>query len=285
VKQKPFTRTPGFPAPGAYQAPGQGKTNPQETGDAIKAFVASGGMTTFFFDAGPPGFNPQPEGVQLLCTQYVPRGFTGWIKQLRVAPYAPAALTNPWQGWPGNWQDFEPVGAAVSVYRATAANGLYTTPLGWESYFSLGTEVLAEWNWWLTLLPGPLAKQRPNAGPFSITDPASWYLLENVAVPASVYPQGVPGRAPGGRLEPQRVQVLPGDPIVWHLQIPEDSTACLWASWRQSTVSVRTRSLMGSDLVAVDVPPLLPSYGQMVGYMQATSSPATLDNARHGWGG
>lgn len=287
MKKKPFGVTPGFPAPDAYQVPGQGKTNPQETGDAISAFVASGGAPFFIFAGGPPAFNAQLDGIQLLTSIHVPRGRTGWIKQIRVAPYCPAVLANPWQGWDGTWQDFAPTGAASDIYRATAQAGVYTTPMGWESYFDSGTEVLPQWRWWISLLPGSLGQVRAaaGAGAFSLADPKSWYLAESIPVPATVYPTGVPGRAPGGRFEPQRMQVLQGDQISWHLQIPEDNTACLWAQWQQSTVAVRSRNAQGPGEVQLDVHPLLPSFGQLVGYTQATSSDAALDNARLGWGG
>lgn len=286
MKKKPFGTTPGFPGPDAYLVPGQGKTNPQETGDAISAFVASGGAT-FFVSDGPSNFNAQNDGIQLLTSIHVPRGRTGWIKQVRVAPYCPAVLANPWQGWPASWQNFEPIGAATGIYRATAQVGVYTTPMGWESYFGLSTERLPQWRWWISCLPGSLGEARAaaGAGPFTFADPRSWYLAESIPVPRSVYVGGVPGRAPGGRFEPQRMQVLQGDQISWHMQIPEDTTACLWAQWEQSTVTVRTRNAEGDDIVMNDVPPLLPSFGQLVGYTQATSSAAALANARNGWGG
>jgi hypothetical protein len=289
MRDRPDGTAPQRPGPGAYQAPGQERSeeNPQSIGDAIQAFVASGGLTTFLFGAAPP-FNAQLDGIQLLTSVYVPRGRTGWIKGVRCAPYCPAVLADPWQGWPATWQDFIPVGAALDSFRATARGGYYTTPMGWESYFSPGTEVLPQWQWWITCMPGSIGKakaQAQSAPTFSLADPSSWYLAESIPVPASVYPQGVPGRAPGGRFEPQRMQALADDAINWHLQIPEDNTAMLWASWKQSTVSVQARDTNGDLLVFGEVHPLLPSFGQLIGYTQATSSPAAVLNSRNGWGG
>lgn len=298
MRRKPNETAPQVPGPKAYQAPGQehAGNNPQSAGDTIETFVASGGSTFFLRNQMiVPVFDPTLDGVQLITSFYVPRGRTGWIKQIRVAPYCPAPLANPWQGWPANWQDFEPSGAAASTLRATAQAGLYSTPIGWESYFDANSGQIPHWEWTITIIPESLAQARAaaGAGPFLLADPTTWYLAENIAVPSSVYrsnlappaPLQLPGRMPGGRFDPQRVQVNPGDPINWHLLIPEQNTALLWARWVQSPTSVRTRDINGGSIVALDVLPLLPSFGQLVGYTQATDSPAALDNARHGWGG
>jgi hypothetical protein len=291
MKKRPLTREPKFPAPSAYQAPGQEhpQDTPQSIGDGIQTFVQSGGATTFLFD-GPSTFNPQIAGAQMLCSVFVPRGRTGWIKQIRVAPFMPAVLANPWQGWDATWQNFAPVGAAISPFRATAQAGYYTTPLGWESYFDPGTETLPQWVWWISCITGTIAAAKFAAHSpevFSFADPNSWYLAPDIAVPLSTYTLGFtyPGRAPALGFGRQRMQVLPDSPIDWHLQIPENSTAILWCEWKQSSTSVYARDINGPSLVMVDVPPLLPSFGQLVGYTQSTTSKAAVKNARRGWGG
>jgi hypothetical protein len=278
-----------LPGPDAYAArAAETSRRPEDVGNAIEPFLASGGATAFIVQPGGeggPAFDPRPAGAQLVCSQYIPAGKAGWIKQLRCAPYCPPELSNPWQGWPATWQTFQTVGN-VDGNRAPAQGGVYTTPMGWESYFDAGTTQLAQWHWWLATLPGTLAKAREGAhvGAFTLADPSTWWLLEGGAVPASVYDGGYPGSALEGSLPRQRMQVLQGDALDWHVAIPEDTTVMLWASWTQSDVAPRATDASGvPSVVGPRIYPLLPSFGQLCGYMQRANDPRSLDNARNGW--
>lgn len=285
--KRPTTHRLPDPRPG-YQTP-DGLPKPQDMGDAMAWWLVSGGATSFLLAEDEAGeFDPSPAGVQMLCSVYVPIGQTGWIKQLRVAPYCPPELANPWQGWPGNWQVFESftIGEAQnSTIRATAQAGVYTTPLGWESYFDVGSERLPSWKWRITLLSGTIeaARRAQGAGPFNITVPSTWFLVPDIAVPASVYNGKLPGSAPGAHMPPQRMQVLTGDELDLHVLIGENTTAILWAEWAQSDVATYTMDSGGTTTVGPRIPPILPAFGQMSGYMQqSTTEPANL-NATQGW--
>jgi hypothetical protein len=284
MKRRPSTDPEQRVKPGALHEPLRPE-RPEDLGDAIEPFLCSGGASAFFFSSVPT-FDPRGDGVQLLAAQWVPEGRTAWIKQIRVAPYCPPELAAPWQGWPGTWQDFQPVGPVDNV-RAPAQGGVYTTPMGWESYFDLGTEVLPQWEWWLATIPGTLAAARANAGAgaFSLADPSSWYLALNTPVPASAYAGGFPGSAITGFIAPQRMQVLQGDAINWHVNVPEKKTILLFAKWSQSAMVPPARNAAGSMIVGPSIYPLLPSFGQMVGYLQAASTGTAQQNARYGWGG
>lgn len=259
---------------------------PQSQGDLLQPFLQSGGQPFILqnFSAG----SAETAGVQLLCEQFIPRGFTGWIKRLAVAPFMPPALYDPWAGWPANYEYFLPlVPQGLGASRGSARAGLWSTPFGWESYVSEGTEIVPSWRWQLTIWPGDLKSQRARKGipPFSVTDPASWLYVPNVAVPASTYPGGIPGKSLPGVLGPQRAQILPGDGFVTHIMVPENSTLLLWAWWQQSSVSLRTASPNGPDLLGTSFMPLGASFGMVHGYMQATDRAASNQNARFGWGG
>lgn len=284
MKRRPSTDREQRVRAGALHEPLR-PARPEDLGDTIEPFLASGGLTTFL-DFPESGFDARSDGVQLIATQWVPEGRTAWIKQIRVAPYCPPELSAPWQGWPGTWQDFQAAGLA-GIVRAPAQTGVYTTPMGWESYFDGSTEVLPHWEWWLATIPTTLEVARANAGagPFSVLDPKSWYLLPNIPVPASVYAGGFPGSAIPGFLKPQRMQVLQGDAINWHVNVPEKKTILLFAKWRQSTVEPRARNELGPVLVGPAIAPLLPSFGQLVGYLQAASTGAAQENGLFGWGG
>ncbi len=103
-------------------------------------------------------------------------------------------------------------------------------------------------------------------------------------MPAATYAGGYPGSALEGALPRQRMQVLQGDALDWHVGIPEDTTVMLWASWTQDTIAPRAVDSSGSPVViGPRIYPLLPSFGQLSGYMQRANDPRALDNARNGW--
>jgi hypothetical protein len=268
---------------------------PTTAGDALEPFICSGGQP--FFPTGYPT-DPKPNGVQLIATQYVPPGRVAWIKRLEVAPCAPAVLVDPWRGWPGTFNWFPTLAPTLlDPMRPPAQAGLWETPLGWESFVGIHPEagaVVPFWRWSITLLNGSIgaARAAKNIPPFSPLDPASWYLAENMPVPRVAYAGGIPGRSPNGSLSAQRYQATPGNALPMHVLCPEDTTICLWAEWRQIPVTPLAFTAngvlapwSGSEPALPDVYPLLPSVGRMLGYQQAATRAAALENAAHGWGG
>jgi hypothetical protein len=269
----------------------RGPLPPQDMGEQISAFLASGGATFFLLAAGPPLFDPRPAGVQLCSSMYVPRGRTGFVKEIRIAPFMPPELADPWTTVGGvppgpTWRtwnavtDFEP--------RAAGTNGVWTTPFGWESYFDSGDvqAVPPHWTWQLRLIPGDIALQRRA---FSLTDPTTWFLQPNVPVPQDVYAGGIPGNAPGQVWGAQRMQVSQGDKLNTHVLVPEDTTICLFAQWTQQLFTPRAVIPEGEGFTTAaagpPIYPLLPSFGQLHGYVQAVDREAARENARYGWGG
>lgn len=261
-------------------------------GDAQEAWLVSGGYT--YFPLFGEGFSGAPDGVQLICHQYVPKGFVGWLKQLRVAPFMPSVLANPWTssgaaGGAASW-------ALMGQDGPSGQNGVWTTPFGWENYFdpNVFPIVQPQWRWALTLVQGDVAKLRANTAnipPFSLADPQSWVFLPNIPVPALAYPSGLPGAAPGKIIGAQRMQVLQGDELTAHVQVPENTSLCLWARWTQTFYNPVAADQNGqiNYYPGFSVFPIGPSFGQMLGYMQALTSQqqpaASVVNARHGWGG
>lgn len=289
MEKRPTTRELHAPGPQSYATP-DGLRRPEDLGDAMRWWLVSGGATSFLIEEDEGvDFDPIPNGVQLVCSMYVPPGQSGWLKQIRVAPYCPPQLANPWQGWPAHWQSFQQVvvvSAAAQTIRATAQAGVYTTPMGWESYFDQASAILPSWQWCLKLLPGTIDKARSAfgaAGPFSFADPKTWYLTEGIAVPASAYPGGLPFSSPGQHMPPQRMQVIQADELDLHVLIPEDNTLLLFAYWQQDTVATYSTDIGGTAAVGPRIPPLLPTFGQMSGYMQVSSSEPAQENATKGW--
>lgn len=271
--------------------PPPGPTPPNWEGDALEPFLVSGGATFFIRTAAPPTpFDPAPAGVQLCCSVYIPRGKIGFLKQLRVAPFMPTQLVDPWEttgflNEVATWRGFDASGAGP--VRPGGRNGVWTTPFGWESYFdSLDCgEQPPQWTWQLRLVKGDIKKTRPT---FSLLDPATWYLVPDIAVPLDAYSSGIPGAAPSGFWGPQRMQVIQGDELDTHVIVPEDTTLCLFTQWTQEEFQPIALSV-GIDTFAQPygepVFPLLPSFGQLHGYMQAATRDASYWNAVQGWGG
>ena len=280
--------------PAAPQSPG-GPPPPPDLGDVIEPFLVCGGAT-FFVQSEAAAFDPAPAGVQLVSHVYVPRGYVGFIKQLRVAPFMPAVLVDPWEtagvvaGVGGDattsWHGFDAV--PNSPVRPGGRNGVWETPFGWESYFDAAScfEQPPQWTWQLRLMQGNAARNR---AVFNILDPATWALIPNLAVPVAGYPNGIPGSAPGGAWGPQRMQVLQGDELDTHVVVPQDHTALLFVQWTQN--EFQPQAVVQTDGAQELLPygdlvyPLLPSFGQLHGYMQAVDRMAANENARFGWGG
>lgn len=274
--------------------PNQAKPIPLQAsgiGDAQEAWLVSGGYS--YYPAFGEGFNAAPDGAALLCFQYIPKGNVGWLKQLRCAPTMPSQLAQPWVTSGAVAGQASWVGFGVEP-RAAGQNGVWTTPFGWEAYFDLNVfpYVLPQWRWRLTLIQGDVAALRSNpenVPRFNVLDPSSWWYLPNIPVPATAYPAGIPGTAPGRIIGPQRMQVLQGDELTWHVMIPENTSLCLWAEWSQVAVPVQGQDQNGLITYSEPVFPIGPSFGQLSGYMQSLTSvqqpAASVVNARHGWGG
>jgi hypothetical protein len=259
---------------------------PQQQGDAVDAFLASGGQTRFQVqDPGPPVFDPRSDGVQLITSLYVPAGRVAFVKEIRVAPFMPTMLTDPWttSGSTGaSWRDL--LGDGTEAPGGT--NGVWTTPFGWESYFN-PPDFAPQWSWFLRVLRGDIDKNRKV--PFTLADPATWYLAENVAVPGSVYAAGIPGTQPTGYWRPQRMQMIQGDKLNTHVLVGPDCTICLWARWLQGLYQPNAQTQTGEGIASAPygepLYPLLPSFGQLHGYIQAADRVASTENAEYGWGG
>lgn len=272
---------------------------PTQEADCIVPYLVCGGQT--FYTLG-DGFDPREGAVQLLASVYVPRGQVGFVKEIRVAPFMPPALADPWTTTganpltipnDANWRYFEgPVqGLGALAAAAAGTNGVWTTPFGWESYFNDGGTP-PRWRWNLRFLQGSIAEVKGGRKipEFDSANPASWFLAQDVPVPAAAYAGGLPGTAPGPQWNPQRMQVIQGDKLSTHVPVPPNTTVLLFASWTQAEFTPQAQTgLSGATTeadYALSVYPLLPSFGQLHGYTQGIgSNDATKENALHGWGG
>lgn len=265
-------------------------------GDEIRPFLVSGGSSYYLVSNGPPAFNPLTHGVQLITSLYVPNGTVGFVKQLRVGPYMPAQLSDPWltSGIAGNQASWRKQNRATGLgdFDVPQAGDIWRTPFGWENIFTDDTEQLPTWRWSLRAMQGDIVKLRnqgQNIPPFNVLDPASWYLVPNIAVPGSAYSGGIPGDSVGADFSAQRMQCIPGDELETHIMIPQDTTLMLFAEWRQEFGAYGTGVVGASDEYVQysndEFVPILPSYGQLHGYMQALTSENSARNATQGWGG
>lgn len=263
-------------------------------GDVIEPFLVSGGAT-FFLVVGddPPTYDPRPAGFQLVAGVYVPKGRIGFLKQLRVAPFIPPQLADPWttsgpftEG--GSWRTFD----VPFPIRAGGTNGVWTTPFGWEGCFNNVEPPLvstpAQWTWQLRLCAGDVMAGR--AAAFDVTNPLTWQYVQSTPVPINAYPNGLPGYAPGNAWGPQRMQVLQADELDTHVVIPPHTTLCLFTRWSQGLfqpgAALLTEGGYEEIPYGLSLYPLLPSFGQLHGYMQASdNSDASIENALYGWGG
>lgn len=284
MQRRPTAHTPrAFPA--AQQAQSGYGPDASALGEVIRAWVVSGGETDFFLADGPPSFNPAHEGVQLVAAMHIPPGFLGVLKQLRVGPYMPAVLQDPWRaGDDLNWYT-SASGTATYTPRPNGTNGLWRAPFGWEAYRDAVDDPKPSWHWSLRLIQGDI---RARQQPFDPTDPTTWYLTPDVAVPASAYPSGIPGVVAGPQWGRQRMQVLPEAPLHSHLIVDEDTTIALFARWQQDVVTPHSATFADGTVITTydsGTVPILPSFGQMHGYMQPLQSHPAERNATVGWGG
>jgi hypothetical protein len=272
-------------------------TTPSTQADVIEPWLKGGGQTYYLTGWATSETINQPEisAVQLVAAQYIPKGRAGWVKRIMIAPCAPPVLVDPWRGWDGTANYFDPAAAAPysQAQRAAAQAGLWETPMAWTSYFDAadGGANAPRWQWHLTTINGSLAVNRAAKGspPFDVTDPTSWYLVPGPAVPVWTYRGALPGRGVNGDIGPQIIQQPPSNPLPCHILVPEDSTVCLWATWTQRPYSpILAFGANGPQDVFPTPPPpvypLLPSVGSIAGYMQASTREASAENARFGWG-
>lgn len=257
-------------------------------------WIASGGFA--FYPTGYPGavdLAVRERGIQLLAAQYIPAGAIGFLKRLSVAPTMPAIMSDPWRGWAGAFQlPPEFADPLADQHRAPPRDGLWSTPYAWQGYFSDAPEGdpfrwLPRWEWFLTAIPGTLARARGARGAFDPADASTWYLALNYPVPQAAYPGGPPGEAVG-LMTPQGFPVLPDGPLATHVLLQPDRTLLLWARWVQHGY-VPQAYLSGGPLVPWEgiapIHPIGPSVGQLHGYTQPVDRESTADNAAHGWGG
>jgi hypothetical protein len=274
------------------------KPPPTDSPEAIQPFLKSGGLTYFIVDTEPiVDFDPRTDGVQLVTYVYVPIGYIGFLKQLRVAPFIAPVFADPWDSSgfvppdTPSWRTW--TAGPEPLPRAAGTHGVWTTPFGWESYFDQG-DVPPMWRWHLRFVDGNIDHMRMNTlkiPPFSTGNPASWLLVPDIPVPRSPpYTGGIPGRAVGPQWSYQRMQVLQSDELTTHVMIPQNTTLCLFTEWTQQLVTPEVENL--GDEGQGDLPyglseyPLLPSFGQLHGYMQAIgNAEAVNENGRYGWGG
>lgn len=300
---------------------GKPRPNVSTVPDLILPFLSTGGWASFTTreDLAPPFviYNPAPLGAQLITSVFVPPGRVGWLKQIRVGPRKPAVLHDVWDAggirgpYPGTlpnddvvsdvaWQNYAGGGDSTSQ---TIWSGIWEDPFGWETYRDpaspFSADPAAEWHWQLTLMPGNIddLRRSQNIPQFNFLDPASWYLAPNIPVPLgangfNAYPGGIPGNPVGVQFGPQRAQATPKDPLNAHLYIPENTTLCLFATWRQISIPLTYLGITPTDPVGIftglqaeTVQVLGPSYGSLLGYTQPLASQNAVDNAVRGWGG
>lgn len=336
----------GAPLPPTAPVKASQFVNAVEQSDVITPWLVTGGVHEWSLpgDAIPVPFEPQIDGAQLVTSIFIPKGSVGFLKEIRIAPLMPSVLADVFdtagiQGQPldPNWNTGggQPaqLGELFGSYRnAAGAFNTYTrqweTPMGWETYRSWPGNVQPfltappdpwqqqlAWQWQLTFVAGPLAAQRSanNIPPFSFLDPTSWYLVNDIPVPANVYANGFPGRPVGLNWGPQRYQTIPGEPLKTHVVIPENTTLCLFARWYNqvpngqvggqtfpplvvsftvpspnignTVANVSLFGTVGDGFPAPGVPIIGPSLGSLHGYVQPIVSRGSDENAILGWGG
>ncbi len=281
---------------GRQQIPGQGTkgVTADTLADGVVPFLASGGATQFLIFAG-GAFDPRADGIQLITSQYVPLGKAAWVKQIRVGPYCPPVLVDPWRtsgiaGFVGSWQEFP----TSDGQPAAGVNGVWETPMGWLAFHD-DERPEPKWEWHLRIIRGDIQELRRKQGDFDPGNHRTWSYLPGLPVPRAAYSgRGLPGAsiAMGGHWGPNPMQATPSAPLMTHGLVPENSTVCLFATWEQTPVTPRGADINGTILyggndleLGTTVYPLLPSYGQLHGYMQSDGAGASEVNARHGWGG
>lgn len=289
MRRTPKARRPGRVPLGL---PTSYRQDADSLGDGVVPFFESGGRANYL-EIGGTQF-AAPNAVQLVTSVYVPPGRVGFVKQIRVAPRIPPVFADGWRGVALNFRWFPgPDGA-----RPAGQIGVWETPMAWESYtvnpieYAIG---LPEWWWSLTLVQGTLAAARGQRAPFDPLDFSTQYLIPELAVDAQAYGLGLaaapitlPGSSPGSPFSRQKMQILQGDQLSFHVVVPPDHTVCLFARWQQDKFPAL--SVLASDPEAISahgVPtfPLWPAFGSLLGYTQPTTTDAAIANTRFGWGG
>ena len=279
------------------------KDSPYSQGDAIIPFYVSDAYLWHLTMQAGEGDNQRTDlkGIQLVCYFYVPTGYTGFIKQIRIAPYLPEQFDIRYMGIN---RDFGAEPDAPNPY-----DGIYTTPAGWEGLLNAGGEPphynIPIWRWHLRAISGnqgPRIKQASDN--FDVTDPNTWKWCSPWPVPAIAYPGGaIPGRTLGN-IGPQKIQRTgqyeEGD---LHIVVPEDTTITLWATWEQQEIQPEFASWLLCQIALGAPPPppppppwpvvypcgrepivpINPSFGSMVGYIQANHACITSEHAKDGW--
>ena len=282
------------PIRGGYRPePGLRNQTPNEQGDKVQPFYVSGGACEFTFAGTASDFDTVPfKGIQLVANVYVPTGQTGFIKAIRVAPFKPSFLGLS----QGEFVELVLPDASFSPTKIGPDSnfGVWTTPFGWECYktqFGEGEATPVRWHWHLRFLNGRIenVRQSLNIPPFSFFDPLSWFLIPDLPVPAgaasagTAYPFGIPGYAPGSPWGRQRLQRL-GEFAQGPLQVivPGDTTIMLFAEWRQDLYfnKVGVPPDLAPVVVGAGFFPLLPSFGNLVGYTSPSNRAAAKQNAR-----
>lgn len=280
--------------------PAPNQQRPQDMGDRQEAFLVSGGFILFFQVIDEEfTFDPAPQGWQLLCSYYVPRGRCAWVKQVRVAPFMPSSLAFEadkitasgdlaWPTFNGSTPQGIPPTSSTEPQRPDGRNGVWTTPFAWEGYFpaNQGGVFPPSWRWHLRLTPGNALLKRQQQPLFNPLDPLTWQWIPDLPVPLAAYPNGLPG-APAAFYPPQRMQVLQADELTNHVFVPEDTTVALFTEWHQQKFTPAFTTFQGQEVTTQYGPPvypLLPSFGQLSGYQQ-TGRGSARRNATRGWQG
>jgi hypothetical protein len=314
---------PAVPNTHAHLGPFAGRPNVQGSSDIIAPFLVTGGWASFQSETFPNGtiYNPAPHGVQLVTSVYIPPGRVGFLKEVRIGPREPAVITDVWKagGIRGPYAStpiadtpFSDVawrfdtGAQGNRTSQTLWGGIWEEPFGWEAFRDPDSEFsfypAATWHWQMTLVRGSLdaLRRSNNIPPFTLDNPASWFLVDNIPVPFgsdgfNAYPAGLPGSPVGVQFQPQRMQSNPSDPLAMNLFVGEDTTLCLFATWEQKPVDL---GITGITTNSVDPAPTQffgiedrgdylvgPSFGSLLGYTQPSTSVPAVVNATQGWGG
>jgi hypothetical protein len=299
MRRRPDDEEAEFEAPLEALYAGARRKSTAQSVHGVQPFFASGGMS-YWITFEQDQFFPNRDGVQLVAFSYVPDGRQGFVKELRIAPYCPSPLCDPWStsgtaGYGASWRQWQR-SDPNELGDLPFMGDLWRAPMGWEAAFDDFSDPLPTWTWALRFLQGDLRKLRGqgqlNIPPFATGNPQSWFLVPSIPVPSSAYPAGLPGQSAGPQWDQQRMQILPTDKVSMHVPVPPNTTVMLFAQWSQSDVQPLGGDAAGvlpyvpsSQFFEGRVPPIGPSVGSLLGYTQALSAKAARDNLEHGWGG
>ena len=257
---------------------------PQDLGDIIQPFYKTGNWTEF------PGDPFAIDGVQLIAYQFIPPGRTGFLKQVSACPYCPSALA---AAAGGGWAVY---GNANIARALDPVNGYWRTPAGWRSFaVPAGPDPIEgtrpRWQWSIRLVEGNIEDIRDgvNAGLSIGGVPLPrplwlWGVAPYPTVRGIYYPSGLPGQGVSD-WPPAQVQRFGDEPELL-LVIPENTTLCLFAEWKQFLITPYVYDFetdQGYAPEGIQVYPLGPSFGSLIGYTQVNASRATRGAARGGW--